>query len=139
MYQPSALLRFLQEQGCRPQKRNSQNFLIDGNILRKMVSTVLPEDIILEIGPGPGALTELLLTRAKRVIAIEKDPLLAKALYRLVLNQTAPQTSICPLEVHCADALSFPLDPLWDTLRGSKVKILSNLPYHITTPLLARF
>jgi 16S rRNA (adenine1518-N6/adenine1519-N6)-dimethyltransferase len=98
--------------------------LIDGNIIRKICQTahVSPEDHVLEIGPGPGALTEALLAAGARVTAIEKDRAFAQALARL-------QTPDSRLEVVHGDALKAPL-------AGGKV--IANLPYHITTPLLER-
>lgn len=123
----SELIPFLSSLGVSPKKGLSQNFLIDPNITNKIVQTadVQPNETILEIGPGPGALTEALLAKGARVIAIEKDQVLAGALLRL-------QTSDQRLTVHCDDALSFP----WDTLQYDK--IVANLPYHITTPLLEK-
>jgi 16S rRNA (adenine1518-N6/adenine1519-N6)-dimethyltransferase len=123
----SELIPFLSSLGVSPKKGLSQNFLIDSNITNKIVQTadVQPNETILEIGPGPGALTEILLAKGARVIAIEKDRVLAGALLRL---QTPDQR----LTVHCDDALTFP----WDTIQYDK--IVANLPYHITTPLLEK-
>ena len=62
IYRPSELNAFLESLGISPKKRLSQNFLLDGNIIRKILSTAEVEkgDLVLEIGPGPGALTEQL-------------------------------------------------------------------------------
>lgn len=124
----SELIPFLKQRGASLKKSLSQNFLIDPNIARKMaiLADVQAEDVILEIGPGAGALTDILLERGATVYAIEKDPLFAQALERL---QTADQR----LKVFCADALTFPFSEL-----PSPLKVVSNLPYHITTPLLER-
>src|SRR5262249_3490889 len=102
IYRPTELRQFLESLGIAPKKGLTQNFLIDGNILRKIGSYVEPEDLVVEIGPGPGSLTEVLLSRGAKVIAIEKDPILAKALERL-------QTDANSLTVFCADFLEFPL------------------------------
>lgn len=123
VYKPSELMLYLQELGIGPRKALSQNFLIDGNIIRKIVATagVKGGDTVLEIGPGPGALTEELLSTGARVIAVEKDPLLAEGLKRLK-----------GLEIYCNDILDFPLE---DHIRD-KAKVIANLPYNITTPIL---
>ncbi len=128
MYKPSALRAFLDEIGAAPKKSLSQNFLIDGNIVRKIVALagVKPGDSVLEIGPGPGVLTEELLLQGGHVLAIEKDRKFAQTLSRL-------QTPDQHLRVIEADALSVPLDQI-----PSHTKVVANLPYQITTPLLAR-
>jgi 16S rRNA (adenine1518-N6/adenine1519-N6)-dimethyltransferase len=130
IYKPSELLNFLDQLGIAPKKTLSQNFLIDGNVIRKIVATahVSSEDTILEIGPGPGSLTEELLNNNATVIAIEKDRTLAQALERLKKEQHV-------LEIYCGDILDFPLE---DALKGRKAKVIANLPYHLTTPILTR-
>ena len=72
VYRPTELLTFLESLGVQPRKSLSQNFLIDGNIVRKIVKTaeVQPGETVLEIGPGPGALTQALLAAGAVVIAI---------------------------------------------------------------------
>ena len=85
IYKPTELLDFLKDLGINPKKALSQNFLIDGNIIRKIVSSagVTSDDIVLEIGPGPGSLTEALLETGAHVIAVEKDRVLGQSLERL--------------------------------------------------------
>lgn len=132
IYKPSELASFLSELGIHPKKGLSQNFLIDGNIIRKIVgaANVQPGDWVVEIGPGPGALTEELLKAGASVIAIEKDRTLAEALKRL-------QTEDQRLEVFCQDVQEFPIE---EVLKGkSQVKLIANLPYHLTTPIITRF
>lgn len=129
MYQPSELRAFLEMQGIRADRRLSQNFLVDGNIVRKMIDfgEVSSNDTVLEIGPGPGALTQELLRRGARVIAVEKDAQLAEALQRL-------QTDDQRLTVLSTDFLDLSLQ---ETLpRTGRVKVIANLPYSITTPIL---
>ena len=123
----SDLILFLKKLGTVPKKRLSQNFLIDSNVAKKIIHTadIQKGDVVLEIGPGPGALTSLLLEEGAVVYAIEKDPLFAGALSRL-------QTCDNRLTVYCADALEFPIDQI------PFQKVVANLPYHITTPLLER-
>ena len=130
-FKPSELVQLLEQLGTKAKKNLSQNFLIDGNILRKILSAaeIAASDLVIEIGPGPGALTEALLAAGAHVIAIEKDPVFASALHRL---QTADER----LEIHTEDVLKFPFAA---HLQGkTKVKVVANLPYHITTPILER-
>lgn len=121
VYRPKNLHKL----GVRPKRSLSQNFLIDQNIIRKTLDAaeVGPQDSILEIGPGPGAITEQLLDRGARVLAVEKDKTLAQ---RLIGKKN--------LEVLCDDALTFALDRI-----PPKTKIVANLPYHVATPILSRF
>ncbi|MBI4698687.1 MAG: ribosomal RNA small subunit methyltransferase A [Nitrospirae bacterium] len=105
-----------------------QHFLSDPGILRKIMDCagVAQEDTVVEIGAGPGAMTRLLAERAKKVIAIEIDKRLIPGLNDLF--SAAPH-----VEIISADALKFPLD----TIKG-KFKVVANIPYYITTPLLFR-
>lgn len=123
-------MEFLNGLGINPKKALSQNFLIDGNIIRKIVATadVKPDDVVLEIGPGPGSLTEALLDTGARVIAVELDKTLAGALERL----KSPTRN---LEVHCCDILHFPLESLSPS---KKMKVIANLPYNVTTPIISK-
>ncbi len=135
IYKPSELMSFLEGLGINPKKALSQNFLLDGNIIRKIVATanVVPGDFVLEIGPGPGALTELLLAAGASVLAVEKDNILGQALRRFTLEYST-------LEVVISDILEYPLEEeLLKILgKGQKAKVIANLPYHITTPIVAR-
>lgn len=135
IYKPTELHIFLNQLGIFPKKRLSQNFLIDGNIIGKIVavSKVQSDEVILEVGPGPGSLTQALLETGAHVVAVEKDSLLASALERL-------QTPSKQLSIFCDDILTFPLEkeicPLLK--EGQKAKVIANLPYHLTTPILAQ-
>lgn len=105
-----------------------QHFLFDKNILKKIIdcSLVTSDDRVVEIGAGPGAMTKLLAERVKEVIAIEIDRKLAQRLKQLF--SMAPN-----VEVITADALKFP----YETIKGN-FKVVANIPYYITTPLLFR-
>ncbi len=135
LFRPSTLLPHLEANNLHPKKRLSQNFLIDGNIIRKIVQTarVEQEDLVVEIGPGPGALTQALLQKGCQLLAVEKDDAFAEALQAL-------STSDNRLEIFAEDALTFPLESLLqERLKiGQKAKVVANLPYHITTPILSR-
>src|SRR6185295_13142823 len=120
----------LKEIGVSPVKTLGQNFLHDQNLARWIVdqAEITPEDFVVEIGPGLGALTELILTKGAKVLAIEKDTRLANFL-RERLN--GPQ-----LEVLNADALDFEVLTL---LAKPRVKLLGNLPYKISSQVLFKF
>lgn len=127
IYRPSELRAWMEQLSHRPRKMLSQNFLIDRNILRKILHTsdIQMGDYVVEIGSGPGALTEALLERGAEVIAIEKDTLFATQLKRLPGKLT----------IYEADILSFPLE---EALQGRRAKVVANLPYQITTPILQK-
>ncbi len=135
MYRPSELQRFLQELGTHAKKGLSQNFLIDGNIIRKIGATasVSSDDVVLEIGPGPGALTQELLANGAVVIAVEMDTILANALERL---QTPDQR----LHIITSDILDVSIEEALKPYlkEGKRAKVIANLPYHVTTPILTR-
>jgi 16S rRNA (adenine1518-N6/adenine1519-N6)-dimethyltransferase len=127
---PNELFAFLSQIDALPQKGLSQNFLIDANIVRKIVSVagIAKGDHVLEIGSGPGALTQALLDAGASVIAIEKDRRLANALPRLQQDGR--------LNVIEGDFFDLPLkDLLKDRL---PCKVVANLPYHIASPILER-
>jgi 16S rRNA (adenine1518-N6/adenine1519-N6)-dimethyltransferase len=132
LYKPSELKAFLRSLGAAPLKHLSQNFLIDGNIVRKIIdfAGVQKGDCILEIGPGPGVITEALLEQGASVVAIEKDFKFSQALLRL-------QTQDHRLTLFEQDALKW--EPSHHLPQGFRAKVIGNLPYHITTPLLTRF
>lgn len=136
LYKPTELLSFLNSMGIKPKKGLSQNFLIDGNIVRKILDAgdLHENEQVLEIGPGPGVLTEALLAKKCFVVAIEADLALANALKRL--DQDAKY-----LKVIHQDALKTPLDEIRSHFPdpSKRIKVFGNLPYHITTPLIDRF
>lgn len=114
----------------RPSKGRGQNFLVDQNLARKLVAALEagPGDTVLEIGPGKGALTEPLLATGCKVVAVEVEGALAEALEARGLER---------LEVVHADVLAADLFELAARV-GPGVKVLSNVPYSITGPLLTR-
>jgi len=106
-----------------PKKRLGQNFLTDKRVLERIVSyaSITQDDVVLEVGPGLGTLTELLQTKAKKIIAVEKDPELAKFLRERLQN--SPKTEIVE-----GDILKISL-PEYD-------KVVSTPPYNISSRLL---
>ena len=117
-------------------KKYGQNFITDTNLLRKIVSSadVGPDDIIVEIGPGAGTLTRALASAAKCVIAIEIDAELAPII-------TESLAGCDNFHLVLGDALDLDLDALVAEKTGApaRYKIVANLPYYITTPLVMHF
>jgi 16S rRNA (adenine1518-N6/adenine1519-N6)-dimethyltransferase len=110
----------------RPRKRFGQHFLRDPGIIEAIVQAIDPQpgDTIVEIGPGHGAITESLAKRAGHLHCVELDRDLAAALRRRFGQRDS-------VTIHEADALKFDYCALGDSLR-----IVGNLPYNISTPLL---
>jgi len=113
----------------RARKRFGQNFLHDPGIVDKIVRAVAPgeDDHLVEIGPGQGAITEHLLAMAGRLDAIELDRYLVRILGQKYGDRKG-------FHLHSADALKFDFCSL--TANGGKLRIVGNLPYNISTPLL---
>ena len=109
-------------------KRLGQNFLIDPNIVRKIVALadIAPNDHVLEIGPGRGVLTEVLCKTAGRVTAVEIDP-------RLHDYLAERRAGFPNLTLVLEDALVYPVENL-----PAGTIVVANLPYYISTPLLFR-
>lgn len=135
IYKPTELRQYLEELGISPKKGLSQNFLLDGNIIRKIVALaeLTPDDVVVEVGPGPGALTEALLETGATVLAVEKDQVLATALGRLHSQKGN-------IKIYCDDILTFPIEKeVSRHLSGhNKAKVIANLPYHLTTPIITQ-
>lgn len=127
LYRPSELSEFLASIGASPKRELSQNFLIDGNIVHKIVQEVPLGASVVEIGPGPGVVTEGLLQKGSRVVAVEKDRVFARQLSRL-----DPDGHL--LSVVEADVLDCSLTEL----ASPGAVLVSNLPYHLTSPIIER-
>ncbi len=124
----------LESRGIQLTKSLGQNFLHDGNQLRRIVTAgdVQPTDRVLEVGPGLGPLTELLLAKAASVLAIEKDARLVAVMrerFSGALSGQGPGT----LELLEADALRWVEDNARD---WSGWKLVANLPYSVASPLM---
>ncbi len=123
----------MKKYGFFPKKRLGQHFLVDPNILDKVVRTaqVGREDVVLEVGPGLGGMTLVLAREAKKVIAVEVDAKLAA-----ILRQKT--TGHLNVEVVEGDILKLDFKRFFEK-EGHTVKVVANLPYQISTPLLFRF
>ena len=126
------LRKQLRELQIRPTKRLGQHFVVDPNVLRKIVdcAALEAEDIIVEIGAGLGNLTAPLAERARRVYAVEVDQRLANA-----LRDQFSRGNV--VEVILADALQFDFNALFEKWRR-KMKVVANLPYEISSPMIFR-
>lgn len=114
-------------------KSLGQNFLIDQNILDKIVeaSEIGEESSILEIGPGIGTLTQEMAKRAKRVVAIELDDNLIPVLKETLGNYSN-------IKVIHNDALKIDFRELFEEEGMEDVKVVANLPYYVTTPIISK-
>lgn len=110
----------------RTKKRLGQNFLINGDVIQAIIeyADIQPDDTVIEIGPGVGFVTEQLVKHAQKVIAIELDEEAVKELEKLEADN---------LEIIHKDILKTDLSELCE----DKIKIVANIPYYITSPIIA--
>ncbi len=128
---PAEVRALAAELDLRPTKQKGQNFVIDANTVRRIVreSGVTGDDVVVEVGPGLGSLTLALLDVARRVIAIEIDPLLAERLPATIAAYAPGRAD--RFEVVLADAMrveSVPGPP--------PTALVANLPYNVSVPVL---
>lgn len=112
-------------------KKFGQNFLIDSNIVSKIVKTanINKETVVIEIGPGIGAMTELLAKEAKKVYCFEIDKDMVEIVTNEIINKGAEN-----VEIHEIDFLKVNLKDF--DFGNNRVIVVSNLPYYITTPII---
>ena len=129
----TSIRRELKEYGLIPRKKWGQHFLIDCNILNKVIRTAQVEkgDVVLEIGSGLGEMTFALARQARRVIAVEIDPKLVEILKKKAVDYPN-------VEVLQGDILKIDFNHFFDR-EGGRIKVVANLPYQISAPLLFRF
>lgn len=129
---PRRTIEILQKYQFAFQKRFGQNFLIDAHVLDKIIQAagITGEDCVLEIGPGIGTMTQYLAEHAGRVVAVEIDAGLLP-----ILDETLEGYSNVTV-IH-NDILKMDMNALVDEYNGGKpVKVVANLPYYITTPII---
>lgn len=129
---PQNTIEVLQKYRFNFQKKFGQNFLIDTHVLDKIIdaSGVTEDDFVLEIGPGIGTMTQYLCERAREVVAVEIDknliPILSDTLKNYsnvtVINEDILKLDICKLAE--------------EKNQGKPIKVVANLPYYITTPII---
>jgi 16S rRNA (adenine1518-N6/adenine1519-N6)-dimethyltransferase len=120
----------LHQYDIKPRKKFGQSFLVDPNVIRRIAATscLSAEDIVVEIGAGIGVLTKNIAQLAKRVIAVEIDP----QLVAILQNELAEYSNI---EIYSGDILKFQYD-LVSERYGKKVKVIGNVPYNISSPVI---
>lgn len=130
--QPQNTIAILKKYDFTFQKKFGQNFLIDTHVLEKIVDAadIGKDDLVLEIGPGIGTVTQYLCEAARKVIAVEIDRKLIK-----ILKDTL--SAYDNVEVINEDILKVDIAALVEEKNGGKpIKVVSNLPYYITTPII---
>lgn len=129
---PTNTREIIDKYGFMFQKRFGQNFLIDGNVVEKIVreAGVTKDDFVLEIGPGIGTMTQLLCENAREVAAVEIDTNLIP-----ILKETlAPYDNVTVIN---EDILKVDIPALAQEKNGGRpIKVVANLPYYITTPII---
>ena len=133
LYEPSTIRKIREEYGFKFSKSLGQNFLTDKNIIDEIVdgAQVDPEDLVIEIGPGVGVITYEAAQKAKKVIAVEIDKTLLP-----ILEMTLGEFD--NVRVINEDILKLDLNQVIEEEGASNVKILGNLPYYITTPIIMK-
>lgn len=130
---PTNTIAILQKYGFSFQKKYGQNFLIDSNILEKIIyaADVNQNDCVLEIGPGIGTMTQYLCENAREVVAVEIDkkliPILEQDTLSAYKNITIINEDILKVDINAI---------VQEKNNGKPVKVVANLPYYITTPIV---
>lgn len=129
---PSATKEVISKYSFAFQKKFGQNFLIDSNILENIVDAaeITKDDFVLEIGPGIGTMTQYLCEAARQVVAVEIDKMLIP-----ILEDTLSEYD--NVEVINQDVLKVDIKSLAEEKNdGKPIKVVANLPYYITTPII---
>lgn len=136
----STIRSLLDEAGIAPRKRYGQHFLIDRNLMNRLVEAaeIVPTDCVLEVGAGTGSLTGLLATTGARVISVEVD----RSIAEVARKSIAPFSNATLLQLDALAGKSAIAPELLDSIRQSTenpaapLKLVANLPYDIATPLV---
>lgn len=129
---PQETIKIIQKNDFRFQKRFGQNFLIDASVLENIIrsSEITKDDCVLEIGPGIGTMTQALAEAAGQVVAVEIDANLIPILHETLKDYAN-------VSILHNDVLKLDLHKVIDTYNhGKPVKVVANLPYYITTPII---
>lgn len=132
LYNPTNTLEIIKKYDFAFQKRFGQNFLIDGNVVEKIVreAGVTKDDFVLEVGPGIGTMTQILCENAREVAAVEID----KNLIPILKETLAPYDNVTVIN---EDILKVDIKELAEKKNGGRpIKVVANLPYYITTPII---
>ncbi len=129
---PTSTLAVINKYGFAFQKKFGQNFLIDSNVVEKIVreAGVTKDDFVLEIGPGIGTMTQVLCENAREVAAVEID----KNLIPILEDTLSKYNNVTVIN---EDILKLDINALAEEKNGGKpIKVVANLPYYITTPII---
>lgn len=129
---PQETIAVLQKYGFNFQKKFGQNFLIDTHVLDKIIAAaeIGPDDFVLEIGPGIGTMTQYLAESAREVVAVEID----KNLIPILEDTLSAYDNVTVIN---DDILKVDIQKLAEGKNGGKpIKVVANLPYYITTPII---
>lgn len=129
---PSNTIEILKKYNFSFQKKFGQNFLIDTHVLEKIIeeSEITEEDCVLEIGPGIGTMTQYLAESAKKVVAVEID----KALIPILKDTLSDYDNVAVIN---DDILKVDIAGICKEYNNGKpIKVVANLPYYITTPII---
>lgn len=139
LFSIKTIKELLEKHKTTPNKTLGQNFLIKKHTLGKILSAaeLLPTDTVVEVGPGIGTLTRELALLSKHVFAVEKDPAMVHILSKTIADLPS-------VEIICADILTLdtkhPSTTLWaNKILNTPYKVVSNLPYYITSPIIRMF
>lgn len=129
---PTNTIAVLQKYNFNFQKKYGQNFLIDTHILEKIIteSVITKDDLVLEIGPGIGTMTQYLAENAREVVAVEID----KNLIPILRDTLSAYDNVTVLN---EDILKVDISKIAEEKnQGKPIKVVANLPYYITTPII---
>ncbi len=142
---PKYIKELLEKHGTSPLKRLGQNFLVNKGVAEKVskAADLKPDDIVLEIGPGIGVLTQELAKKAQKIIAVEKDPKMTE-----ILKETL--SGFKNVQIINKDILKFPVNSEQRTANNKELfivrcslsanyKVVANLPFYITAPTIRKF
>jgi 16S rRNA (adenine1518-N6/adenine1519-N6)-dimethyltransferase len=120
----------IRQYDIKPRKKLGQSFLLDQNIIKKIADATLvtKEDIVVEIGAGIGFLTEIIAQKSRKIIAVELDKNLVEVL-------KAKLAGFDNVEIHSSDILDYDFNSI-STACDRKVKVVGNVPYNISSPLI---
>jgi 16S rRNA (adenine1518-N6/adenine1519-N6)-dimethyltransferase len=129
----SRLQEKLAARGLSPRRRFGQNFLVRDDLVERIAShlPLRPDDVVVEIGPGAGALTPLIAQRARHLVAVEKD----RGLVELLREELGELPRIDIVE---GDFLEFDVAETARRFDAGRVVVVGNIPYNITTPIIER-
>lgn len=138
---PKTTIEVLQEFGLYTKKKLGQHFLVDDNIIRRIVelAALTPEDVALEVGPGIGVLTTALVDTGARIVAIEFDSDLPPVLQRTIVeHHSTPQKPLATFKLVQDDALKVERATI-EQIFGAPTALVSNLPYQVAATIVLRY